>query len=91
MEHADEDVTVTVGGVADGVFVEDDGPGIDPENRQRVFESGYSTAEDGTGFGLSIVKTVAEAHGWRVRATESNNGGARFEVRANENEFWDTE
>ena len=91
VEHAGEDVTVTVGGVADGVFVEDDGPGIDPENRERVFESGYSTAEDGTGFGLSIVKAVAEAHGWRVRATESDNGGARFEVRANENEFWDTE
>ena len=91
VEHAGEDVTVTVGGVADGVFVEDDGPGIDPENRQRVFESGYSTAEDGTGFGLSIVKAVAEAHGWRVQANESDNGGARFEVRANENEFWDTE
>ena len=91
VEHAGEDVTVTVGGVADGVFVEDDGPGIDPENRQQVFESGYSTAEHGTGFGLSIVEAVAEAHGWRVRATESDNGGARFEVRANENEFWDTE
>ena len=45
-----------------------------------MFEAGYSTATEGTGFGLPVVETVAEAHGRDVRATESEPGGARFEV-----------
>jgi PAS domain S-box-containing protein len=65
----------------DGFFLEDDGPGIPPETRERVFEHGYSTDTDGTGFGLSIVRAVADAHGWEVRVTEGTEGGARFEFR----------
>jgi signal transduction histidine kinase len=38
-----------------------------------------TTAEGGTGFGLPIVKRVAEAHGWDLLLTESADGGARFE------------
>jgi signal transduction histidine kinase len=64
-----------------GFFVEDDGPGIPPEDRERVFEHGYSTDADGTGFGLSIVGAVADAHGWEMRVTEGDEGGARFEFR----------
>jgi signal transduction histidine kinase len=45
-----------------------------------VFETGYSEAEDGTGFGLNIVSQIAEAHGWEVTLTESEAEGARFEV-----------
>ncbi|MEF8808720.1 MAG: ATP-binding protein [Natronomonas sp.] len=44
----------------------------------------YSTTPDGTGFGLRIVDTVAEAHGWSTRATESESGGARIEFRTDE-------
>jgi signal transduction histidine kinase len=73
------DVTVTVGRTADGFYVEDDGPGIPESERDRVFETGYSTADGGTGFGLNIVRTVAEAHGWTVAVTEGATGGARFE------------
>jgi signal transduction histidine kinase len=73
------DVTVTVGRTADGFYVEDDGPGISESERDRVFEGGYTTADDGTGFGLNIVRTVAEAHGWTVAVTEGSDGGARFE------------
>jgi len=62
-----------------GFFVEDDGPGIPPERREAVFEAGESSRDGGTGFGLSIVKRVAEAHGWEVSLTESFDGGARFE------------
>ena len=51
-----------------------------PQERERVFEAGYTTGEDGTGFGLSIVERVAEAHDWDVGVTESADGGARFEV-----------
>lgn len=76
-------VTVAVGDLEDGAgfFVEDDGPGIPPEDRQRAFDPGFSTATDGTGFGLSIVGRIADDHGWTVRATEGGLGGARFEFR----------
>ncbi|MFC7194763.1 sensor histidine kinase [Halosimplex aquaticum] len=81
-EHTTGAVTVTVGDLPDGAgfFVEDDGPGIPAEDRERVFDSGYSTAADGTGLGLSIVREIAEAHGWDVVLTESERGGARFEL-----------
>jgi signal transduction histidine kinase len=71
--------TVTVGRTDDGFYVADDGPGIPEDERERVFETGYSTAEGGTGFGLNIVRSIAEAHGWTVSVTESAAGGARFE------------
>jgi PAS domain S-box-containing protein len=84
IEHGREDesadVTVTVGELSDGFYVADDGRGIPPDERADVFESGYSTAEDGTGFGLSIVEETADAHGWDVTVTESDAGGARFEI-----------
>jgi len=65
----------------DGFFVADDGPGIPPGKRERVFEAGYSTREEGTGLGLGIVSRIARAHGWAVSAGESESGGARFEFR----------
>ncbi len=45
-----------------------------------MFSAGYSTDEEGTGFGLSIVERVVEAHGWEINLTESAEGGARFEI-----------
>jgi len=74
-------VTIRVGALADrnGFFVEDDGEGIPPEERESVFESGYTTAADGTGFGLSIVEEIAAAHGWSVDVLAGRDGGARFE------------
>ncbi|WP_415381067.1 ATP-binding protein [Halosimplex sp. TS25] len=81
-EHASGAVAVTVGDLPDetGFYVEDDGPGVPDEERERVFESGYSTTGDGTGLGLSIVREIAEAHGWTVTLTDSARGGARFEI-----------
>jgi len=79
------DLTVTVGTMSTdsdavtGFYVADDGPGIPPESREKVFERGYTTAKGGTGFGLAIVEDIATAHGWSVRVTESESGGARFE------------
>jgi len=71
---------VTVGDVDDGFFVADDGPGIPESEHDRVFEMGYSTSPDGTGFGLSIVAEIAAAHGWTLELFRSREGGARFEV-----------
>jgi signal transduction histidine kinase len=78
-EHGD-DVTVRVGTTEASLYVADDGPGIPPGERDRVFDSGYTTADDGTGFGLAIVRQIAEAHRWQVAVTESDAGGARVEV-----------
>ena len=74
-------VTVTVGALngSEGFYVEDDGPGIPESERETVFERGYTTSRDGTGFGLAIVQEIAQAHGWAVELTESGAGGARFE------------
>ncbi|MFB6157395.1 MAG: sensor histidine kinase [Haloferacaceae archaeon] len=76
-------VTVRVGALDgdDGFYVEDDGPGIPPDGREKVFEFGYTTADGGSGYGLAIVRRIVEAHGWEVSVTESAAGGARFEVR----------
>jgi signal transduction histidine kinase len=83
VEHAGEDVTVVVGPLDDasGFFVADDGPGVPAPDREEVFEPGYTTnsEEGGTGLGLAIVERIAEAHGWSVRVTEGDEGGARFE------------
>jgi len=80
VEHGGDNVTITVGELDDGFYVEDDGPGVPAEKREKLFEVGYSTNEGGTGFGMSIVKRVADAHGWDIRVTDSSEGGARFEI-----------
>ncbi|WP_335999556.1 histidine kinase N-terminal 7TM domain-containing protein [Halorientalis halophila] len=78
--EADAAASARTDGAARGFFVADDGPGIPEAERDRVFEKGFSTDDDGTGFGLAIVATAAETHGWSVRVTESEAGGARFEI-----------
>ncbi len=80
VEHGGPSVHIEVGRLPDGVFVQDDGPGIQPDDRDRVLEVGYSTTEQGTGLGLGIVREIANAHGWSVDVTESPSGGARFEI-----------
>ena len=81
IEHADEDVTVTVGRVDGGFYVEDDGPGIESDEREQVFDHGHTTSDEGTGLGLAIVERIAEAHGWSVTVGDGTDGGARFEIR----------
>ena len=73
---------------ADGrgiVVVEDAGPGIPPEDMERVFDLFFRSAEaragrEGFGLGLPILRRVARAHGGDVTLTRSNLGGARFEL-----------
>ena len=80
VEHGGTDVTISVGDLPDGFYVADDGPGVPETDRAEAFEAGYTTSEDGTGFGLGIVTEIVEAHGWAVGLTESSGGGARFEI-----------
>ena len=80
--HNDPPVTVRVGTLPDGkgFYVEDDGDGIPVDDRETVFEQGYTTGSGGTGFGLSIVREIVEAHGWSIAIEEGEDGGARFEI-----------
>lgn len=82
LEHGGD--TITVGVLEDGFYIEDDGPGIPVEERDKIFETGYSTSEEGIGLGLSIVKEIIEAHNWDIEATEGAQGGARFEITGTE-------
>jgi PAS domain S-box-containing protein len=75
VDHGPDDVTVRVGALDSGFYVEDDGPGIPPDERERVFEQGHTTAADGTGFGLAIVDQIVDAHGWSIDLTDSQTGG----------------
>jgi len=82
-DHAGEDSTVYVGDLESdaGFFVADDGPGIPDEARDEIFDYGYTTNSEGTGFGLSIVKDTAEAHGWEISLVDDSQYGAKFEFR----------
>jgi signal transduction histidine kinase len=87
--HADEAMMVAVREAADGVelIVEDDGPGIPEDQRQRVFDRfvrlDEARARDagGSGLGLAIVREIVTAHGGTVAVSSSGLGGARVVVR----------
>lgn len=80
VEHGGREVTVTVGELSDGFYVEDDGSGLPEATSEEIFVDGYSTDSDGTGFGLVIVRNVVEAHDWDIDVTDGSDGGARFEI-----------
>ncbi len=61
------------------VAVEDSGPGIESENIDRVFKAFYTTKPDGIGMGLSICRSIVEAHGGRLWATANVPHGATFQ------------
>ena len=64
----------------DGVLVavHDSGPGIDPEHLDRVFEAFYTTKSSGVGMGLSICRSIIDAHGGRLWAEANKPKGAVF-------------
>ncbi len=79
-DAADLTVRVGVEGTGEGttIYVADDGVGLPAGIEDSLFEEEFSTSEEGLGLGLWVVREVASAHGWRVRAGASENGGARF-------------
>jgi PAS domain S-box-containing protein len=85
IDHSTEGVTVRVGltgpdAQPTGIYVADDGPGIEPQRRDKILDHGYTDSEEGTGFGLSIVKRVVEAHNWELSVAESWDGGTQIEI-----------
>ena len=66
--------------------VEDNGPGVSPRERRKVFEQFYRAQDlltrdvEGTGLGLSIARSIVRAHGGRIHVEPGDDGGARFVV-----------
>jgi len=86
--HAQSSVEVAVSGDDQQVvlWVDDDGPGVAPEHRDRILarfgraDEARAASEGGAGLGLAIVASIARAHEGAVTVEESPRGGARFEV-----------
>jgi PAS domain S-box-containing protein len=79
VEHGEESVTVRVGDLEGGFYVEDDGPGISEDQREAVVEAGYTTDSEGIGLGLTFVTQLVDTYDWEYAITESDAGGVRLE------------
>jgi signal transduction histidine kinase len=84
--HSQIVVSVLAGHSTVRVVVDDDGPGVPPEHRERVFDRFYRVGDDrarssgGSGLGLAMVAEAVRRRGGRVTVGESPEGGARFQV-----------
>ena len=82
VEHGGPDVTIRVDQCpdGDGFYIENDGEPIPADKQSQIFETGFTTNRQGTGFGLAIIKRIVSAHGWEIDVTDSPLGGPRFEI-----------
>jgi len=91
-KHTNTNVTVTIGLIqpvltstreidvpSAGFYIEDDGPGFDDDLTHDIFEGGYTTTANETGFRLANVAQIADAHGWDMNVSTSSGRGTRFE------------
>jgi signal transduction histidine kinase len=63
------------------IAVSDNGPGIPPDQREKVFVPFFTTKRQGSGIGLTLVRQIAAAHGAAVDVSESPGGGASVRLR----------
>lgn len=63
------------------IAIQDNGPGIEPEIRDRIFTPFFTTRSDGTGLGLAVVQSIIHAHGGQVRLGERTGPGTKFEIQ----------
>lgn len=86
IDHGGDDVAVKIEIIESEddetvcLAVSDDGVGIDTGHRQQVFEYGYTNSETGSGLGLAIVDEIVSTFDWEITITDSERGGARFEI-----------
>jgi two-component system sensor histidine kinase PilS (NtrC family) len=62
------------------VWVDDNGPGVNLDEKKKIFEPFYSSRPEGTGLGLSITHAIVTAHNATIECVENNWGGARFQI-----------
>ncbi|MEP9379370.1 ATP-binding protein [Aquabacter sp. CN5-332] len=79
VDHAEAGETVLMD-------VKDSGPGVDPQTMPMLFDAFYSTKTEGMGMGLSISRSIIEAHGGRISAALNDEGGMCFRVTLPVNE-----
>ena len=74
-------IRIERGQAGGGVLVQvgDSGPGIDPENHERVFEPFYTTKTSGVGLGLSICRSIIDGHGGKLWVSANEPRGALFQ------------
>jgi len=80
VEDGGSAVTVRVGTTDDGFYIADDGVGIPADEQASIFAEQVSHDAKGTGYGLAIVHDIVMAHDWAITVTDSENGGARFDI-----------
>ena len=91
LDHNDSPLIVRVGTLNErselagddehvGFFIEDDGCGIPEEQQDVILDHGYTTTQAGSGYGLSVVQHIIDAHGWEIHVTDGADGGTRFEI-----------
>lgn len=86
LRYSHHQITITCYSDHQGItlYVDDDGPGVAPEDRKQIFQPFYRTdeardrASGGTGLGLAIVETIVKQHHGRVKAEDSSLGGLRL-------------
>ena len=81
-KHARREVAVLAGRCGDGVSVEvqDSGAGMDERTRARIFQPFFTTKPNGMGLGLSISRTIVEAHGGTISVRSVPGGGTTFRI-----------
>jgi signal transduction histidine kinase len=82
-ERTDGQVVITISREQDFVIytIDDNGPGVPRDERQRIFTPFFTTKDSGTGLGLAIAHTIAALHGGYLSVDDSPLGGARFILR----------
>ena len=85
LQHAGDNARVTIEAQTRGleaeIRVRDNGPGVAPDQQERIFDPFFTSRADGTGLGLAVARSVARAHGGDVQLVAEDTPGATFVVR----------